>query len=389
MSKQLTVIFKPTTRCNLRCHYCYADRDRSCFSKDMDLEEAFCAFDWVLRFCLKRAIEQVTVIWHGGEPLLMGVDFIRAVTSHYEQQFHSYSIRVKSQIQTNLTLATGEIVPILAKSFNVGFSYDYKSPHRVFANGTDAAELILKRAKAIKSNGIRAGAICLMSEENRNDIIGMYNFFKINDIPFRLNRMFPTSSSRTAGMALTVSAEQYAKGICELMDIWLDDPNPFMGVSTVILAISMFLKNASCMCAASDGCSDRFLCIVPGGNLMPCGRFDIDTVSIGNWKTDSIDEVLAKKAALTLKAEKQGSREQCLGCKWQNFCQANCMYSRLTGGTKDDCITNRIIWSHVESRLAPMGLERGILSKVSKNDASALLTSLFGTDELDGQFGEA
>ena len=89
-------VFKPTTSCNLACKYCYAAKDRlegkSCV---IGLSEAKKAFDWASRFCHEFNVRSVSVLWHGGEPLLLGADFLDEVASYYKTLF------AKSAILTN------------------------------------------------------------------------------------------------------------------------------------------------------------------------------------------------------------------------------------------------------------------------------------------------
>ena len=377
MASQLSIIFKPTSRCNLRCHYCYAARERDCFDGKMSLEEAYSAFDWVYTYCQQLNVRHMTVIWHGGEPLLMGEPFIRSTVQYYTRRMRELGIDVKNQIQTNLTLATNEFIPLFKELFDsrVGFSLDYLSPHRVFPDGTDAGKVILEQAIALRDAGISAGAICMMTAENAGKIRELYEWYKKLDLPFRVNRLFPTSSESTTHMAGAISAEQYARGICELIDLWLDDPHPARA-ETAAGAVTTWLKDVSKLCSIAGKCSDTFLCIAPGGVLLPCGRFDSDTHSIGNWKTDSVDTVLRKKREMAHFGEERPHKHQCDTCKWASLCVAGCLHSRLMGWFEAECTTNRIIWSHLASRLEPLGLTKGILNHLAKHEAATVLQKL-------------
>jgi uncharacterized protein len=67
------------SNCNLACGYCYNGSDRiSCVSnpKTISLETVYKIFDQIYPF-LKS--DHLTVIWHGGEPLLAGKDFYQEV----------------------------------------------------------------------------------------------------------------------------------------------------------------------------------------------------------------------------------------------------------------------------------------------------------------------
>lgn len=377
MADQLSIIFKPTSRCNLRCRYCYAARERNDFDGMMSIDEAKRSFDWIRTYCEKLHVKDVTVIWHGGEPLLMGLGFITDCVDYYTKILNDLSINVRNQIQTNLTLATDDFVPLLKKSFGsrIGFSLDYQSRYRLFPNGKDATDAILERALALKNAGLNLGAISMMTASNLGRMKEMYEWFKSLGIPFRLNRMFPTSSEETSGMAESVTAEQYANGVCELFDIWLNDPQPAF-VETVQGAVLAYIKNISKLCSIDGKCSDTFLCIAPNGVLLPCGRFDSDSYSIGNINTDSVEQVLEKKKSIAHLGENKPYLAKCVTCKWRTLCVAGCLHSRLFGWFEEECITNRIIWNHLEKRLTPLGLTRGILSNMSKEEASEILKGI-------------
>ena len=381
MADQLSIIFKPTSRCNLRCRYCYAARERKDFDGMMSIEEAKRAFDWIRTYCEKLHVKEVTVIWHGGEPLLMGLPFITECVDYYTNMLNDISIKVRNQIQTNLTLTTDDFVPLLKRSFGsrIGFSLDYQSHYRLFPNGKDASDAILERALALKKAGLNLGAIAMMTASSIGKMMEMYDWFKELGIPFRLNRMFPTSSEETSGMAESVTAEQYANGVCELFDIWLNDPNPAF-VETVQGAVLSYIKNISKLCSIDGKCSDTFLCIAPNGVLLPCGRFDSDSYSIGNIKTNTVEQVLEKKKAIAHLGENKPYLDKCITCKWRTLCVAGCLHSRLFGWFEEECITNKIIWNHLEKSLTPLGLTRGILSHMSKEEASKLLL-YFSEDE--------
>ncbi len=377
MGGQLSVIFKPTSRCNLRCRYCYAAREREIFDSAMDLDEAKAAFEWIRAYCERQGVTDLTVIWHGGEPLLMGTDFIERCVDGYTRLLEPSGIVVRNRIQTNLTLATDEFVPLLKSRFDaaVGFSLDYGSPYRVFPNGDNASEMILARAMALRDAGIRTSAICLTTTYNVGRMRELYDWFKGIGIPFKLNRLFPTSSKDTSLLAGSVTAEQYAGALCELIDIWLDDSSPANAVTVENVMVS-YLRDISNLCAATGGCSRSFLCIAPNGVLLPCGRFDSDSYSIGNYRTDTVEQVLAAKERVVRLGAAKPRPSECASCKWGNLCVAGCLHSRLFGWQEDECVTCRIVWQHLEDVLAPFGLSKGILASLSPEEASSLLDSL-------------
>ena len=388
MSNQLSIIFKPTSRCNLRCRYCYAARDRNDFDGMMNIDEAKKSFDWIMSYCCKLNVKEVTVIWHGGEPLLMGLDFIKECVNYYTKKFNELSIGVRNQIQTNLTLASDDFIPLLKESFGsrIGFSLDFQSNYRLFPNGDDASDIILKRAMSLKQAGLNLGAITMMTASNVGRINELYEWFKALGIPFRLNRMFPTSYKGTCFMAESVTAEQYANGVCELFDIWLNDQHP-ANVETVQGAVLAYLMNISKLCSINGRCSDTFLSIAHNGELLPCGRFDSDSYSIGNVYSDTVEQVIENKKKISFLVEKEPCFSKCGTCKWRTLCIAGCLHSKLFGWFEEECITNKIIWSHIEQKLSLLGLSRGFLSDLSRDEAEKLLSDLSLCDDASSAIG--
>lgn len=92
-----TNVVKPTHACNLACTYCYNEDERN---KKMTLDTLRAVVDRTCEFVAENVKDRkVDFIWHGGEPMLMGVDFYREVMSY--QSLHSHKIHISNVMQTN------------------------------------------------------------------------------------------------------------------------------------------------------------------------------------------------------------------------------------------------------------------------------------------------
>jgi len=106
MRRDLTLIVKPTHKCNLNCPYCY-DKINRTWSEDMSLDTV----EQTIKLFNGRVREW---IWHGGEPLLMGADWLRQASNIVRQ----YDPDVRIEIQTNGTLINEDIIEFF-KEFNM------------------------------------------------------------------------------------------------------------------------------------------------------------------------------------------------------------------------------------------------------------------------------
>ena len=114
------LIFQSTSFCNLDCKYCYLP-NRALNSK-IDIE--------IIERTLNNVIESgiikdsFSIVWHAGEPMVIGVDFYRKVNDLIKKIIPK-NITVNQHIQTNATLINDEWCDFFNESnMRVGISVD-------------------------------------------------------------------------------------------------------------------------------------------------------------------------------------------------------------------------------------------------------------------------
>ena len=80
-----TVVFKPTEACNSRCSYCDVVRKKPLGPVTMPLETLELFFIRINDFLVERHQERIEIIWHGGEPLLLGPDYFEQACRFQEE----------------------------------------------------------------------------------------------------------------------------------------------------------------------------------------------------------------------------------------------------------------------------------------------------------------
>lgn len=360
-------VFKPTTACNLACKYCYAAKDRlegkSCV---IGLSEAKKAFDWAARFCHEFNVRSVSVLWHGGEPLLLGAAFLDEVASYYKTLFASMSISCHSRIQTNLLLFNDKIGSVIMRHFDgvIGFSYDWNVVSRIFPNGRDASGDIWKRAISLKQSGFKVGAITQLAPTNIHDIPGLYKHFSDAGISFKLSQVFPSENGLDTN-EFSLDPETAAEGACQLFDLWLNDVPQRIYVEPFRDMIQSILVGESEECSRRQACSPLLLTLLPDGRIFPCTRYCFSKHEIGNWKTDSPRSVLARRFAVERIAPMPN---RCLTCHWNPICGGGCAFSRQTQWIDHECLWNRRLFEHISKRLTEFGLARNSLGRHSEKE---------------------
>ena len=120
-----TVIFKPTEACNSRCIYCEVVK-KTRGPKRMTFKTLELFFRRVNEFLLERPQEEMEIIWHGGEPLILGPGYFERALLYQEKHCSRTTARIEHTVQSNLTLLTREFLDPMRRLgiTSIGSSYD-------------------------------------------------------------------------------------------------------------------------------------------------------------------------------------------------------------------------------------------------------------------------
>jgi len=124
-TRSFHVVVKPVgSRCNLDCVYCYYLHKEDLLRETTDgrisdelLEE------FIRQYITGQDADTITFNWHGGEPVLLGLDFYRKAIRL--QQKYAGTKTIKNDLQTNGTLLDESWCEFLKENdFYIGLSID-------------------------------------------------------------------------------------------------------------------------------------------------------------------------------------------------------------------------------------------------------------------------
>jgi uncharacterized protein len=123
-----TYLLKVASRCNLNCRYCYVynmgDESYRSQPSRMAAETVSALLSRVATYCVDENLHQVTFIFHGGEPLLAGEEFLRGFVAKATAILGSDVIPTYA-LQTNGTLITTEWLDLFRElGIRFGISLD-------------------------------------------------------------------------------------------------------------------------------------------------------------------------------------------------------------------------------------------------------------------------
>jgi uncharacterized protein len=166
------LILKLVGYCNLACRYCY-DYNQATFRQRMPAAIAEAA----IAQALARAPGGLTILFHGGEPLLE-FDLIRRLVAFARREAAQAGRQVVFGIQTNGTQFTSEIVDfLLAEDFAVGVSLDgpedVNDSLRVDHAGRGQQGRIERALRDYPELTSRLGILTTVTSRNVDDLLGV------------------------------------------------------------------------------------------------------------------------------------------------------------------------------------------------------------------------
>lgn len=152
-----TFLLKIASRCNLNCDYCYVyqgpDQSWRTRPKFMSPEVATRAFQRIAEHVRSRGLTEVAITFHGGEPMLAGIDRIR---NYVETARATIPAKIDFGIQTNGTLLDQKVLNLFEEhDVKIGISIDgnrdQNDSHRPFHNGKSSYNRVLNAISLIDS----------------------------------------------------------------------------------------------------------------------------------------------------------------------------------------------------------------------------------------------
>jgi len=358
----VTAIVKPTHDCNLACRYCYLEPNAE--QGRMSYKTLASLMEQVAKYSKDKSSH---FIWHGGEPLLMGLDFYEeaAQISHFLRR---RGYHVSNGIQSNGTLVNDHLLSFIEREddFQLGLSLDgprhINNRTRVYRDGRGAFDEIFSGVKKVRDYSIEhskrqryigGGVIVVLSSANANDLVEIYQFFKKEQVNIKIN---PVILCGKATNELSLTPQQYAKALNKLFDVWIKEEET-MDVDPFTTIMGNLMTQCPVSCNFSPSCRKDFVSIGPQGDIYPCGRFDgIREFWLGNVNENGgLAKAIESEIQRNLACRSAKTVIGCDSCNFQNVCNAGCMHNAHTAGDvmgKDPyCAAYKGIFSHIEAFL--------------------------------------
>lgn len=357
------ITLQTTKACNLRCRYCYLDPSRVERKQKLSIETTNKILTDIVEYHVANKIQQdIAVVFHGGEALILGHAYYREVLNHVDRLRRSTPRkRLLCSVQSNVTLLDDAYCEIFkAYDVSIGTSLDGPSDlHNANRFGTvpkDNHAKVMEKIGLARKHGLRVGALCLITKDKLASLNRIFDFFENEGLNFKTNRLFLAGHAKENEPLLNVTEAEYATFTCELFDLWYARP-PRIIINNLMQIMGIVLSGFNVGGCSHSNCSSNHVTITPTGDIYTCGRTTQDAAfCLGNVKHTSFAGLARTPNFLQVARRTPDQIDECSSCDLRSVCGSGCMYEAyLRHGTifstDGSCETFRKIFTHIRTRL--------------------------------------
>jgi uncharacterized protein len=325
------VVVKPVGKtCNLQCRYCY---EFSHAEQESMLQGAEGNYPSVMeKDILEETISKVLSLlpsrvcfsWHGGEPLLAGMDFYENVVNFIEK-YRKYGQEVTNSIQTNGTLLDDRWITFFQKnSFIVGVSLDGSEElhdrYRQYPDGRGTYRDVIRGIKKLEKSAVKWGIIGVLTSDTNPEVFFDY---------FVRSKIFDFYANPRCDTGAYLPREEYLDFMKRIFDCWLKSGNPQIRIESLDNFMWNLLGYTPRLCSM-DGACNRFVTIEVNGDTTPgCTLLSHFYERKINIKDADFSRNLRRELAAFSTRISAQEEKYCSSCTWRAFCHGGCTYNKI------------------------------------------------------------
>lgn len=381
------IMLKPAgSLCNLDCNYCYyLDKSAIYGGREPVMSEE------MLEKVVKEYIEandvpEVSFNWHGGEPLVLGLDFYRKALE-YEKKYAGGKT-VHNTLQTNGTLITPEWAQFFKENdFLVGISIDgpkdIHDRYRRDKGGAPTFDKVMRGLTLLRQWGVEFNTMSTVNKESEGRGLEVYQFLKsigsrymqfmpvLEHVKYPLDRNGKADRSRRPYIVdpqekdaqiarWSVSDIGFGKFLCDIFDWWVRHDVGTYYVNQFDATLANWCGAQPGTCVFAETCGGNAV-IEHNGDLYPCDHFVYPGRKLGNITERPIREMMESEANVSFGIDKRNSLpRQCRQCEVLSLCHGECPKHRFNLSDKGEpglnalCYGYRMFYKHTAPQMKIM-----------------------------------
>lgn len=351
------MMIKPAgSLCNLDCSYCYyLDKADIYGGKEPVMSDEM--LETVVReYICANDVPDVTFNWHGGEPLVLGLDFYRKAVGF--QKKYADGKTIHNTLQTNGTLITEEAAAFFHDNgFLIGISIDgprdIHDKFRKDKGGAPTFDKVMRGLEILYRRGVEYNTMSTINKASEGRGLEVYNFLKsvgsrymqfmpvVEHVRYPVDAsgkiirharpyIVPPSAEGASIARWSVSSSGFGRFMCDIFDWWVrnDVGRYFVGLFDATLANYCGVLPGTCAYAGTCG---NNVVIEHNGDVYPCDHFVYPQFRLGNIRETSVRAMMESQKMVRFGTDKRNNLpEKCLRCRYSFACTGECPKHRFS-----------------------------------------------------------
>lgn len=361
-----TFFVRISSDCNLNCEYCYVfnhvDKISHYLPNLMSFDTINLLIERLKEYQSKYNLDEMLLVFHGGEPLLMGHNRFSEVLKLISSEL-SDIVKLGFSVQTNGSLLTKQYATLF-KEFNVSVSVSIDGPkkyhdiYRIDKKGIGSWERVIKGIKEIqKYPELFSGTISVINPQVPPR--KLFEFFQESEILIT-DLLLPDANYDRIPKHKDSEVDIYIDWLVEAFDVWFAEYQ-----NITVRVFENVLESVSGLDISSDvfgGGELSYLTIETDGSYHTSDI--LKTTYEGASKTNlhlsssSIEDVMNSSSFIEYNflLEEKNLPEQCRTCDEIKHCKGGCLPHRFSSDNKFDnpsiyCNEMKLLIRHARVRL--------------------------------------
>ncbi len=272
--------------------------------------------------------------WHGGEPLLAGIDFYKKAVK-LQRKYLPAGKRLLNGIQTNGTLLTDEFCRFMAgEGFIAGISIDgpekIHNSKRVYNNSGGSFEKVIRGYELLKRYGITSEILCVTGSHNQDHPLDVYRFFKSVGARYMTFLPLVVREVNQPGQVSGDSVDPVKWGdfLISIFDEWVANDIGTIQIQMFEETTRVAFNQEHTLCIFKKGCGGVPV-IEKNGDFYSCDHFVDSAHLLGNIADLPVAAMLDSKQQKEFGDVKAKLPAFCRQCEVLDMCNGECPKNRF------------------------------------------------------------
>jgi uncharacterized protein len=342
-----TTMIKPVgSACNLDCDYCYYLGKAEFYNNHQPKMSDEILERYISQYIEAVQVPIVTFCWHGGEPLLAGLDFYEKAVAL--QNRYRGNKQIENSLQTNGLLITPEWCDFFRRNnFLIGLSLDGpKEIHDAYRHdrgGHPTFDRVMHALELMAINDVEYNTLSTINDRCAGKGREVYRFMRSVSkymqflpvvehtllTPLGRAAIVPPGTEGAKAAPWSITPKAFGKFMCDVFDEWVINDVGERFVQLFDITLAQWYGVQPSLCAFCPTCGDG-LVVEHNGDVYMCDHFVYPEYKLGNIAVEHLSDLQRKPELFRFGIEKRNSLpSDCRKCEYLFACRGECPKHRF------------------------------------------------------------